>query len=168
MKKKLLFQILCGILVFFSVYGAIKPIVLSHYFMLPHEIDEEVIIPAKNERILNGTGLKTKEGIYSNGESGFLVYGPYFNPPDGIFTIGFQVENLEKSNSGDTLGFVDVYANGEVFASKQILDDLKESEMILEGISFKESFNVEFRMYVEPQTKLVFKGFHVIKTDDVR
>ena len=91
---------------------------------------------------------KNSQNLISNGQSGFLMYGPYMTLEKGKYRLSIDAQLIKSTQS--ELGFVDVVSNGgktihkKVFLDKQMLD---KNNIYLEFYLNDDIRDLEIRVY---------------------
>ena len=97
------------------------------------------------------TEEKNSNYIDSNGNEGYLLFGPYMELDKGKYEAIFDIDLLDTEMNGK-LGYVDIMAeNGQILAKKYLYTtDIQENGEIDLSFESKETLkNVEFRVYVQ-------------------
>jgi len=113
--------------------------------------DSEFIFYASNNLFYNQIGERQGRNLVSNGEEGFLIYGPYCNLPAGNYKLIIDGEVILGDNK---IGFVDVcYNKGQdVIISK----DISTQDAFPVSVNFQvgDVEDVEFRLYIYKNIKI--------------
>lgn len=112
-------------------------------------------------------GEYTLDGIRSNGEEGFLLYGPYIALEKGIYEI--KIKGKILNNNYDQLGYVDVVKDGtdELWA-----ETITKSNFVLDNSIIDKSIevtlnenvkNFEFRIYTNNDVLIEVEYIKILK-----
>lgn len=109
-------------------------------------------LPQESFRTINGS--PTEKGTYvSNGNSGFLLYGPYLKLSEGSYKLNIKGKKI-NTNKGVKIGYVDVVANSgtEEITRRDIVQmELEEGDLMVE-LDFSLNTpvqDVEFRVWID-------------------
>lgn len=106
-------------------------------------------------RLKTVTGIKSNGSIFSTGESGYVVYGPYIQVPRGKY----KIELYGKISEGSGKVVFDISSlNGVLFSTKNLKSN---NNMLYQSvIDFdKNESSVEFRLWVDGNVNIQFDRF---------
>lgn len=118
--------------------------VISILSQIDHNVDFNLMYSRTTEE-------KNSNYIDSNGNEGYLLFGPYMELDKGKYEAIFDIDLLDTEMNGK-LGYVDIMAeNGQILAKKYLYTtDIQENGEIALSFESKETLkNVEFRVYVQ-------------------
>lgn len=119
----------------------------------------ELILREKMQMFTYG-GIWRQDSLYSSGEAGWLLYGPYTTLPSGSYRIEWKGEVISVGQ--EEIGTVDIaYGGGTDVLTRMVItkDSLVSSPQgqiaVLEFSLGKDTPLIEFRFYVNEKTKLL-------------
>lgn len=105
--------------------------------------------------------LEIKDRYISNGQNGFLIYGPYYTLSPSNYRIQLNIKTVEREEE-KPLGYFEVVSGSTILAKTEIIN----SEKIVLNFCLKESLdNIEFRLYVNEDVILEIGNIRIYKIE---
>lgn len=121
-------------------------------------------LPASDPRIFSQVGTRSVDRIETSGESGILLFGPYMPLAAGTYRI--HLHGTIDVLTGNE--WFDISSGGGSVTSLRLSPIASESGTWLVDAEFslqEAATDIEFRIWVEEQTRLSFVGIEISRTD---
>lgn len=119
-------------------------------------------LPLSSFATQNGIPSMDFASITSNGQPGFLLYGPYMSVPTGSWKVNV---NLDLISSKDAeIGWIDIYNQGTTIASRSLARiSFKQNtlKMVLPFQLIQEAPQLEIRIFSNDDTILKITGIEI-------
>jgi 2-polyprenyl-3-methyl-5-hydroxy-6-metoxy-1,4-benzoquinol methylase len=142
------------------IYGVDSPNL--HVIVAKRKIDWEGLFNYSNKNLKNKVGRVTKNGCISDGNAGYLAYGPYINLPAGSYCAELLL-NATVVFLGKILVDV-VIDNGATCLSKLWIESnsiTKEQPINILFDSDNQMHNLEIRVWLTKDTSLYLEAINI-------